>query len=158
MQISWSFCYLFMFKLLSDLFIRLLIRVYNQKYADALKTWNLQVGSKSNLETTETACSFDYCISKFLFFLKVAPFYDQLLFSPLWQDSLENKRKERRQTHGLRVQSTAAEKGDGRGCCRFEDQALMGHIVPTARKEKAMDSAALPRSFLLLSPRPQPME
>lgn len=80
-----------MFKLLSDLFIRLLIRVYNQKYADALKTWNLQVGSKSNLETTETACSFDYCISKFLFFLKVAPFYYQLLFSPLWQDSLEKK-------------------------------------------------------------------
>lgn len=58
----------------------------------------------------------------------------------------------------MRAQSIVAEKGDGSGCCRFDDQTLMGHIVPTARKERAMDSAALPRSFLLLSPGPQPME
>lgn len=49
-------------------------------------------------------------------------------------------------------------KNDGRGCCRFDDEALMGHIVPTARKERAMVSAALPHSFLLLSLGPQPME
>lgn len=65
---------LLVFKLLSNLFIRLLIRVYNQKYADALKMWNLQVGSKSNLGTNEAACSLDYCILKgFFFFLKLLP-------------------------------------------------------------------------------------
>lgn len=37
-------------------------------------------------------------------------------------------------------------KNDGRGCCRFDDEALMGHTVPIARKERAMVSGALPHS------------